>query len=223
MHSSPELSSELPVEHKQTNDPLLFTQSAFTQGLDTHSSTSAGNKMNKMTDPVFAPGCLSSYRHPKWIHHWPSQTSCSGLKRNPLGHWQVKLPGVFLHRPLSHNCLLTRHSSISEEKHTNEDFVRASFWCPIFSAWWKAKSLTNTVFACQVDLKAFVAGAFVCSPHVLTDAILAQVRIEGTLINIWEDKDGRLHIRAQRKKNWSVLIDTNITIDYLFSIFHCQG
>lgn len=65
MHSSPELSSELPVEHKQTNDPLLFTQSAFTQGLDTHSSTSAGNKMNKMTDPVFAPGCLSSYRHPK--------------------------------------------------------------------------------------------------------------------------------------------------------------
>lgn len=47
----------------------------------------------------------------------PSQTSVFGLKVYPLGHWHVKLPGVFLHRPFSHSSLLIRHSSISEGGH----------------------------------------------------------------------------------------------------------
>lgn len=45
-------------------------------------------------------------------------------------------------------------------------------------------SPTNTVFACQVYLKAFIAGAFVCPQHILAYSILADVRIKGTLVDI---------------------------------------
>lgn len=34
MHSRPELSRELPIEHKHTNDPWLFLHSPLIQGLD---------------------------------------------------------------------------------------------------------------------------------------------------------------------------------------------
>lgn len=44
MHSSPELSRELPVVHKHTKDPWLFLQSPLTQGLDLHSFTSVGEE-----------------------------------------------------------------------------------------------------------------------------------------------------------------------------------
>lgn len=40
MHSRPELSRELPIEHKHTNDPWLFLHSPLMQGLDEHSSRS---------------------------------------------------------------------------------------------------------------------------------------------------------------------------------------
>ena len=43
----------------------------------------------------------------------PSQTSVCVSKRYPVGQWQLKLPGVFRHSPLSHSCLFTRHSSMS--------------------------------------------------------------------------------------------------------------
>lgn len=49
---------------------------------------------------------------------WPSQTSVSGSNRNPLKHWQVKLPGVFLHRPLSQSRLFIIHSLMSEKTKT---------------------------------------------------------------------------------------------------------
>lgn len=44
IHSSSELSSVLPTEHKHTKEPLLFLQSPLIQGLDLHSSTSKGDK-----------------------------------------------------------------------------------------------------------------------------------------------------------------------------------
>lgn len=44
IHSRPELSSELPIEHKHRNDPGLFLQSPLMQGLDSHSFTSAGDR-----------------------------------------------------------------------------------------------------------------------------------------------------------------------------------
>lgn len=51
-------------------------------------------------------------------NHWPPQTSDSGSKMYPLGHWQVKLPGVFLHRPFSHSSRFSTHSSMSGGKQT---------------------------------------------------------------------------------------------------------
>lgn len=42
----------------------------------------------------------------------------------------------------------------------------------------------NAVFACQVDLEAFIASAFVRPQHVLTHSILADVRVQGTFIYI---------------------------------------
>lgn len=42
----------------------------------------------------------------------------------------------------------------------------------------------DAVFARQVYFKAFIACAFVCPQHVLTHPILADVRVEGTLIDI---------------------------------------
>lgn len=42
----------------------------------------------------------------------------------------------------------------------------------------------DTVFARQVYFKAFIAGAFVCPQHILTHSILADIRVEGTLVNI---------------------------------------
>lgn len=63
------------------------------------------------------------------MSRWPSQTSVSELKMYPLGHWQVKLPGVFLHRPLSHSSLFIRHSSISDGQQTQKhgDFPHPGF------------------------------------------------------------------------------------------------
>lgn len=43
----------------------------------------------------------------------PSQVFRSGLYTNPLGQVQTKLPGVFLHCPLSQRRLLSTHSLIS--------------------------------------------------------------------------------------------------------------
>lgn len=48
----------------------------------------------------------------------------------------------------------------------------------------ESNSPTDTIFARQVDLKTLVAGAFVCPQHVLTHAVLADFRVEGTLVNI---------------------------------------
>lgn len=42
----------------------------------------------------------------------------------------------------------------------------------------------DAVFSCQVYLEAFVAGALVCPQHVFTHTILANVRVEGTFIDI---------------------------------------
>lgn len=123
IHSSPVLSRVLPIEHKHTKEPWLFLQSPLIQGLDLHSSTSARDK--------FKPQVLAlsirygrhsddiQYSHTAWVRmsHRPWQMSVSELKTYPLGHWQVKLPGVFLHWPFSHSCLFTTHSSISEGKH----------------------------------------------------------------------------------------------------------
>lgn len=44
----------------------------------------------------------------------PSQMSDAGSNWNPFGHWQVKLPGVFRHRPLSQRSRFITHSSMSE-------------------------------------------------------------------------------------------------------------
>lgn len=60
-------------------------------------------------------------------------------------------------------------------------------------------SPTNTVFARQVDLKAFIAGAFVCPQHVLTHSVLADVRVEGTLVNICK---GEEHAVVRVGKNY---------------------
>lgn len=123
IHSSPVLSRVLPIEHKHTKEPWLFLQSPLIQGLDLHSSTSARDK--------FKPQVLAlsirygrhsgdiQYSHTAWVRmsHRPWQVSVSELKTYPLGHWQVKLPGVFLHWPFSHSWLFTIHSSISEGKH----------------------------------------------------------------------------------------------------------
>lgn len=43
---------------------------------------------------------------------------------------------------------------------------------------------TDAVLPRQVHLEAFVACAFVGPEHVLTHAILADVGVEGTLVNI---------------------------------------
>lgn len=59
------------------------------------------------------------------VSHRPSQMSFSELKKNPLGHWQVKLPGVFLHRPFSHRSLFTTHSSISWGRNMSSQLVWA--------------------------------------------------------------------------------------------------
>lgn len=48
------------------------------------------------------------------------------------------------------------------------------------------RRLTNTVLATGVRLVAGVADATVASPQVLADAVLADVRVQGALIDIWE-------------------------------------
>lgn len=42
----------------------------------------------------------------------------------------------------------------------------------------------DAVFASQINLKAFIACAFVCPQHVLTHSILADVRVQCTFVNI---------------------------------------
>lgn len=56
----------------------------------------------------------------------PSQVFRSGLYTNPLGQVQTKLPGVFLHCPLSQRRLLSTHSLISG-KTTNENVCKRLF------------------------------------------------------------------------------------------------
>ena len=60
-------------------------------------------------------------------------------------------------------------------------------------------SPTDTVFACEVDFKAVIAGALVRPQHVLTHSILAHLRVEGALVNIWEGRDEL--VDYQRKTN----------------------
>lgn len=133
-------------------------------------------------------GRRGSVQQTEGTSHPPSQTSVLGLKEYPLGHWQVKLPGVFLHRPFSHSSLLIRHSSISEEGAQTQqraDGVLFSFSkgrlesCPPH---------TDAAFARQVHLVAFVAGAFVRPQHVLTHAVLADVGVESALVDVCEGK-----------------------------------
>ena len=126
IHCNPVASSVLPDVQRHTKDPGLFRQSPFTHGLDKHSLTSGreqnGGEMSGLTlrdsfappKEMFGEG-ISSCEHGrnKRGSISPSQTSVWVSKRYPVGQWQLKLPGVFLHRPLSHSSLFTRHSSMS--------------------------------------------------------------------------------------------------------------
>lgn len=49
----------------------------------------------------------------------PSQVFSSGVYTNPFGQVQVKLPGVFLHCPLSQSSMFSAHSSMSTMKIKN--------------------------------------------------------------------------------------------------------
>lgn len=91
---------------------------------DTHPHLLETHKKIKNHHICFSINLIPAVRKQHWTTErtilWPVQTSASGSKRYPLGHWQVKLPGVFLHRPFSHSSLFIRHSSISEEKTQTE-------------------------------------------------------------------------------------------------------
>lgn len=49
----------------------------------------------------------------------PSHVFRSGVYTNPFGQVQVKLPGVFLHCPLSQSSMFSAHSSMSIMKIKN--------------------------------------------------------------------------------------------------------
>lgn len=53
---------------------------------------------------------VHNFKTKAWL---PSQVFRSGLYTNPLGQVQTKLPGVFLHCPLSQRRLFSTHSLIS--------------------------------------------------------------------------------------------------------------
>lgn len=139
------------------------------------------------------------------VSDWPSQMSFSELKKNPLGHWQVKLPGVFLHRPFSHRSVFTMHSSISKEEGGRRCTCTYCNSSPSNGVRRPSSPPTNAVFPRQVHLIAFVARAFVGPQHVLTHAILADVGVEGTLVNIWEDT-GRPWSITQWNKLWVMIV-----------------
>ena len=44
---------------------------------------------------------------------------------------------------------------------------------------------TYTALPSDVHLKACVAVTLVCSQHVLTHTVMTDVRVQGTLVNIW--------------------------------------
>lgn len=71
---------------------------------------------------IYPSGCLRAF--PETVKYvisktkarLPSQVFRSGLYTNPLGQVQTKLPGVFLHCPLSQRRLLSTHSLISGKR-----------------------------------------------------------------------------------------------------------
>lgn len=105
-----------------------------------------------------------------------------------MGHWQVKLPGVFLHRPFSHSSLFIRHSSISEGGAQTRQHAEGVFFSFSESRLERGPP-TDAAFARRVHLVAFVAGAFVRPQHVLTHAVLADVGVESALVDICEGQE----------------------------------
>lgn len=93
-------------------------------------------------------------------------------------------------------CFCTDHfhtavcaSGTRQYLRTNTDF-RCLYWdFPRGGHSRYRQSPTDAAFAREVYLKAFVAGAFECPQHILTHSILADVGVQGTLINIWEDRE----------------------------------
>lgn len=92
----------------------------------------------------------------------------------------MKLPGVFLHRPLSHSSLFIRHSSISGGDRKRAVIDQLSVKVP--TSW--SDPPTNAVFARQVHLEALVAAAFVRPQHVLAHSVVTDVWVQGAFVNI---------------------------------------